>query len=83
MLLIRALMIYIPRPVHISLKKISITKILSSLSRSANFTEDIVQQQQQQNFSPKLRCLFLAIMKFIEHAVSQAKKLNQLMHIAS
>jgi len=39
--------------------------------------------QQQQNFSPKLRCLCLAMMKFIEHAVSQAKRLNQLVHIAS
>jgi len=39
--------------------------------------------QQQQNFSPELRCLCLAMMKFIEHAVSQAKRLNQLVHIAS
>lgn len=51
--------------------------------RVTNFTEDVIQQQQQQNFSPILRCFFLAMMKFIEHEASQAKKLNQLVHIAS
>lgn len=56
----------------------------NTVCRVANFTEDVTQQQQQQpNFSPKLRWLFLAMMKFIEHAASQVKKLNQLVHIAS
>lgn len=45
-----------------------------------NFIKDVIQQQQ--NFSPKFRCLFLAMMKFIEHAAIQATKLNQLVYIA-
>lgn len=42
-----------------------------------------IAQQQQQNFSSKSCSLFLAMMKFIKHTTSQAKKLNQLVDIAS